>query len=193
MKRSSLITYKRAGFSLPEILVSLFLLSFVIAALGGLMREAVRFYTDQSVTLEVQKNCVLALQKLRLELREASIKSFDTSTPNQVTLGSPRSLEGSVIYGDGRLMWHKFVRFSVQEVNGSSVLVREDDLLDRPTTMPPPAEFADFSEPDAQSVQARNINALKVTLNETNAEVEIKARYGDIFEMTLETEVKLQN
>ena len=183
----------RTGFSLPEIIVSLLLVSFVLVALGGLLKEGVRFYTNQSVILEVQKNCVLAAQRLSKDLRESSVDSLDTTFLDLVIMGSPRDAEGRVLYDDGRLQWQKFVRFSVQNLNGTSVLVRDEDWLDSPTSKPPLPSFSDFSTLDRTAIQARHIESLDVNLTGEIAEVQIKAKYRDIFEMKLETQVKLRN
>lgn len=192
MKRLSQ-NFSSSAYTLPEILVGLFLVSIVLAALGGLLRGAIRFYTDQSATLEVQKNCVLALRRIGRDLRETSSDSIDATTANELIFASPRDINGVVEYTDGRLMWQKYIKFSIQNINGLSVLTRQEDALDRPTSIPPPTRFSDFAVPDSRAVQAHFLDTLKVKIDGGKAEVEVRAKYHDIFEMSLKTEVKLQN
>ena len=181
------------AFSLPELLVSLVLVSFVMVALIGLLREAVRFYSDQSVSLEVQKNVVVAMQKLAKELRESSPLSVGQGDKS-ITFASARDANDQVIYDNGELMWQKYVRFSVQEIDGSSVLLRSVQPLADPMADPPSAVDAVFATDAPSSVQARYIEDLRIKMRANSAELEIEAAFGDdVFRMILSTEVKIQN
>lgn len=182
-----------SGFSLPELIVSMVLVSFVLVALIALLREAVRFYNDQSVSLEVQKNVILAVQRIGNELRESSPLTVNQE-PRSITFASPRDIDGQVLYEDGVLLWQRFTRFYVQDLDGASVLLRTVQPLAEPVPDPPSPAGLVFASASPTTIQARYIKDLRITMNEESAELEIEAAFGeDVFHMILNTEVKLQN
>jgi pilin/secretion family protein with methylation motif len=203
MKRFSYLSCRRvyraiSGLSLAELIVSLALFSIVMAGVATLIRETVRYYNANLVGIDVQRESILAMNRVRNDLSDASFSSFRTEVSGFV-LGNPRNADGDFVYDEdsGALMWHQLICYYTEKRQGVWLLIRVEYFLEEPSVGPPEIT-SDYSVNYFKSaaalkpkIVARHIETLACSRqNPTN--VSLRANYGDgAFALNLKTSIYL--
>lgn len=196
MRRCCQSSFKR-GLSLPEVLVSMCLVAFVLGGMAKIIREGVRFHNTHSAALEVQQNCLLAMRWLNDDLGEGSLSSL-LILGNGFVFGSPRDLDHQLSLDGDLIQWQKFLCYYTEQNNGIYRLVREQLAFERPSNAPPPIPASlnvgvFKTEAPPGRVLARHVESLTCTL-ENPSKVTLKANYRDgAFTLKVETFITLTN
>ena len=196
-------TSRSPGLSVPEVLIACALFSMVLASLAYIMREGIRFFNNHNTALEVQQQCLQAMDRLGSELGEASLSCFEgtriSSPPESGLIWGSFKDENSVTKTDlltGEPMWQKHIGYYTARSDGKPILLRKEIKLTSPTTdIPPVYPFLDFKSDTgtATAVVARHIVELTST-SSNPTKIEMKADYQNgRFTLKLQTYILLQN
>lgn len=211
MKHCSRPLFKEWGLSIPELLIACGLFAMVTTAIATVMREGIRFFNTHSTALEVQQQCLQAMDRVSLELSEASVssyKSYRTASQSGLVWGSLKNGEGetTVDPNTGEPQWHKYIGYYTDKSGDIPLLIRkevplmrQESPLDEPvpapvTTPPPPLTVPELESADGnRAVVARYIVEL-YSSNSNPTKLTLKADYmSGRFTMKLHTFILLRN
>jgi prepilin-type N-terminal cleavage/methylation domain-containing protein len=90
-----------AGFTLPELMTTMAILSIVLAGITGPMVGATKYETDLNVRFQAQESARVALSSIRRELHCASAVSPSSGSTSSITLTLPTTCAT----GTGSVVW----------------------------------------------------------------------------------------
>lgn len=200
MRHCSRPLFKAWGLSIPELLIACGLFAMVTTAIATVLREGTRFFNTHSTALEVQQQCLQAMDRVSLELSEASTssyRSYRTASQSGLVWGSLKNGEGNTTVDPvtGEPQWHKHIGYYTDKSGDIPLLIRKEALLDEPVTTPPPPLTVPELENAAgkKAVVARHIVEL-YSSNTNPAKLTLKADYmSSRFTMKLHTFILLRN
>lgn len=132
---------RQRGFSLPEALVCLGLLSLLLAAIYGLVNLAFRHAKEAEVFETVHQQAIVGVHRISRELEITSMASTNPSGADYLTFGSPHQPMGVANHetythdANGNLEWYKWVTFYLDV--DSSVVYRIETPLAAKSSSPP--------------------------------------------------------
>ena len=199
------------GFTLAEILVSMFLLMLLMGSLLAILQAGARYYTTSTKVVELQQSCLMAANQLGAELLEGNLNCVNnlaggtTNNYNFVTFTSPRDDNGQVSFSSEKtLMWNQYVCFYVDPSKGSEVLRRQIVKIVPPKDQPPQVPgyldanhfitlVPSATSPNAARIVAQNIYFVGIDRT-TRISVIIGARdpYKE-FRVSVQTEIVPRN
>ncbi len=170
---------KRRGATLIEMLLVMGIASVIMVSVGYLIRSGVDYYFYSTTQLDVQRNSLLSLNILTQELTGSTYESVftDNNPPNPgFVFAISAKADGTPQRGpSGNLEWTKMVAYYIDEIDGTSMLMRKETPLTAPFSSNPPDPvvlgldipfFMGLSDPGR--IMARHISKVE-TVEKTDA------------------------
>lgn len=163
------------------------------------VQEGLRYFTVQSISLDIQQQSLLAMKRVTEELADGSFQSLKTyPSPRGLIFGNPRGSDGQLQVMNGTVLWKRFICYYVDEVAGDPVLIRKERALTIPAMAPPPvpavlntAAFRD--DPSQPRVVARYVSSLTADITSNPVRLVLDTDYGEgSFTLKVQTEVRLR-
>lgn len=175
MKHTSQKTYRRAfasaqGLTLAEVLIASALFGLILGIMAQVMRDGIKFFIAHNAAIEVQQQCLTALDRMGAELGTASAESFQyfkkDKTPDSAISWASKTAspeEGKIAIPSED--WKRQIGFYTIEKDGNNLLLRKEALLNPPRQKVPKLD----SQAELRSLSgdprliARNIIEIKAT------------------------------
>ena len=132
---------RQNGFSLPEALVCLGLLSILLTAIYGLVNLAFRHAKEAEVFETVHQQAIVGIHRISRELEITSAASTAPTGADYLTFGSPHQPIGVPNHetythdANGNLEWYKWVTFYLD--SNSATVYRIETPLPSKSPSPP--------------------------------------------------------
>lgn len=180
-------------------MVSSFLFALILGGVVKVVQEGLRYFTVQSISLDIQQQSLLAMKWLTDELADGSLESLKVySSPRGLIFGNPRGGDGALQTSHGTVLWRRFICYYVDQVGSDSVLIRKERALTVPAMAPPPVpselKTASFRADSTQPrIVARYVSSLTADVSANPVKLVLDTDYGQgSFTLKIQTEVRLR-
>ncbi len=196
----------RRAHTLVEILIAQTLAILCLVILGKVIHSGVRYLLVTEAKAEIQRDCILIARGIAREFAETHDGSFavGNSTINGngsarygVVFGSPRDpATGRVEYDNvGRLLWHKFVAYYLENGQIRRCVAKLDNKLPYPPSVEPLHAF--LANHYASKVTGRNVRVFECWKDASSMglllQLALPSGYGKDYGVEVQTLVYTRN
>jgi hypothetical protein len=195
------------GATLIELIVASLLVTLLMGELWMLLQTGSRFYLKARSQSDLQRHALIALRWMSTDLAEGaplSFRHYDPDNPSMDTerngfvFGSPKDMDGEVVYDDeGRLSWNSVVGYYIESEGGDLFRVR---VPTPEATSSAPQILDEFYSVDviADAPSKRKVaeNAYDIDIVQGIQDVSVKLRFRDEdlgHGLTVRTRLEMKN
>jgi prepilin-type N-terminal cleavage/methylation domain-containing protein len=166
--------HSRRGATLLEMIIVLGISAIIMVSAGHLIRTGVDYYFYSTTQLDVQRSSLLSMSILTQELTGSTREGLytDNNPPHPgFVFAISRDADGGPRRGaGGNLLWTTMVAYYIDDVDGTTMLMRKDFDLAAPGQLNPPDALAlgyDIAffraQNDPGRIMARHISNIETT------------------------------